>query len=75
MMDDLCPGATANVSLPIVGCSSPERVEQAAAALNIHLDQSDIDYLEEPYNAHELVGPHARPGDKPLAGTTTPPSR
>ena len=43
--------------------------------LQFHLDQSDIDYLEEPYNAHELVGPHARPGDKPLAGTTTPPSR
>ena len=60
-------------SAPIVGCSSPERVEQAAAAFDIHLDQADIDYLEEPYTAHELVGPLARPGDRPLAGTTTPP--
>ena len=28
--------------------------------------------MEEPYVAHELVGPLARPGEKPLAGTTAP---
>ncbi|MEC4294903.1 hypothetical protein [Adlercreutzia shanghongiae] len=33
----------------------------------------DIAYLEEPYRAHELVGPLARPGEKPLAGTMAPP--
>lgn len=27
-------------------------------------------FLEEPYRPHELVGPKARPGEKPLAGTT-----
>ncbi|WEV76160.1 aldo/keto reductase [Bifidobacterium sp. ESL0800] len=58
---------------PIVGCNSPERVDQAVAALDVKLSERDIAYLEEPYNAHELVGPLARPGEKPLAGTTTPP--
>ena len=28
--------------------------------------------MEESYVAHELVGPLARPGEKPLAGTTVP---
>lgn len=60
-------------SAPIVGCSSPERVEQAVAAMNVHLEQEDIDYMEEAYTAHELVGPLARPGEKALAGTTVPP--
>lgn len=60
-------------SAPIVGCSTPERVEQAVAAMAVHLTKADIDYLEEPYVAHELTGVLARPGDKPLAGTTIPP--
>ena len=42
------------------------------AALDVKLDQDEIDYLEEPYTAHELVGPIGRPGEKPLAGTTDP---
>lgn len=60
-------------SAPIVGCSDPKRVDQAVAALDVRLSQSDVDYLEEPYMAHELVGPLARPGEKALAGTTVPP--
>ena len=60
------------VEAPIVGCSRPERVDDAVAALDVTLSDEEVAYLEEPYTAHELVGPAARPGDKPLAGTTNP---
>jgi aryl-alcohol dehydrogenase-like predicted oxidoreductase len=62
-------------SSPIVGCSSPERVEEAVRALDVHLEEGDIQYLESPYVAHELVGPLARPGERQLAGTITPEHR
>ncbi len=58
------------VEAPIVGCSRPERVDDAVAALAVHLTDEEVAYLEEPYVAHELVGPSARPGEKALAGTT-----
>lgn len=58
------------VVAPIVGCSKPERVDDAVAALDVVLTPDEIAYLEEPYVAHELVGPLARPGEKELAGTT-----
>lgn len=61
-----------DVTVPIVGCSKPERVDEAVAALEVTLSGDELTYLEEPYVAHELVGPQARPGDRPLAGTTTP---
>ncbi|MBZ8177572.1 aldo/keto reductase [Corynebacterium poyangense] len=54
---------------PIVGCSKPERVDQAVAALNLNLSKEDITYLEEPYQAHNVVGPASRPGEKPNAGS------
>ena len=60
------------VESPIVGCSRPERVDDAVAALDVKLASDEVAYLEEPYAAHELVGPAARPGEKPLAGTTNP---
>lgn len=60
------------VESPIVGCSKPERVDDAVAALEVELTPEEVAYLEEPYAAHELVGPQARPGEKPLAGTTNP---
>ncbi|MBB2955468.1 aryl-alcohol dehydrogenase-like predicted oxidoreductase [Bifidobacterium commune] len=60
-------------SAPIVGCSSPKRVDQAVAALDVKLSPEDVAYLEEPYVAHELVGPLARPGERVLAGTTVSP--
>lgn len=63
------------IEAPLVGCSKPERVDDAVAALDVALDQDEIDYLEEPYTAHELVGPLGRPGEKPLAGTTDPNSK
>ena len=36
------------------------------------LKRLDTDYLEEPYTAHELVGPLSHPGEKALAGTLAP---
>lgn len=45
-------------------------------AINYEIDGTlkrlDTDYLEEPYTAHELVGPLSRPGEKALAGTLAP---
>ncbi|WP_103061812.1 aldo/keto reductase [Actinomyces qiguomingii] len=58
------------VDAPIVGCSRPSRVDDAVRALDLKLTEEEIAYLEEPYRPHELVGPLARPGDKPLAGAT-----
>lgn len=60
------------VEAPIVGCSKPGRVDDAVAALEVRLTPEEVTYLEEPYVAHELVGPVARPGEKPLAGTSNP---
>ena len=60
------------VESPIVGCSKPERVDDAVAALDVALTAEEVAYLEEPYAAHELVGPLARPGEKALTGTTDP---
>lgn len=58
------------VESPIVGCSKPERVDDAIAALDVKLTAEEVDFMEQPYVAHGLVGPKSRPGEKPLAGTT-----
>ena len=58
------------VESPIVGCSKPERVDDAVAALDLELSPAEVDFLEELYQPHNLVGPKGRPGEKPLAGTT-----
>lgn len=63
------------VTAPIVGCSKPARVDDAIAALNVQLTEDDIAYIEEPYTAHELVGPLSRPGEKALAAPWRPRSR
>ncbi len=60
---------------PIVGCSKPERVDQAVAALSIQLSEEDLAYLEEPYQPHNLVGPLARPNEKGLAGSSRHPEQ
>lgn len=60
------------VTAPIVGCSKTEHVDDAIEALGVQLSESDIDYLEEPYTTHELIGPLARPGEHALAGTRAP---
>ncbi|NDR54287.1 aldo/keto reductase [Actinomyces sp. 565] len=58
------------VAAPIVGCSRPSRVDDAVRALDLKLTAEEVAYLEELYQPHELVGPLARPGDKPLASAT-----
>ncbi len=58
------------VESPIVGCSKPERVDDAVAALDLELSAEEVDFLEELYQPHNLVGPKGRPGEKALAGTT-----
>ena len=58
------------VEAPIVGCSTPERVDDAVAALDLALTPDEVDFLEELYRPHDLVGPKGRPGEKALAGTT-----
>ena len=58
------------VEAPIVGYSKPERVDDAVAALDLTLSPAEVDFLEELYQPHALVGSKSRPGEKPLAGTT-----
>ena len=58
------------VEAPIVGCSSTARVDDAVAALGLTLSAEEVDFLEELYQPHQLVGPKGRPGEKALAGTT-----
>lgn len=58
------------IEAPIVGCSKPERVDDAVAALDLTLTDAEVDFLEELYQPHALVGPKGRPGEKALAGTT-----
>jgi aryl-alcohol dehydrogenase-like predicted oxidoreductase len=60
------------VTAPIVGCSKPSRVDDAVRALDVRLSADEVAFLEEPYQPHNLVGPLARPGEKPLAGTNDP---
>lgn len=59
----------------ILGFSKPSRIDDALAAVDIKLSQEEMDYLEDLYVAHELVGPLGRPGEKPIAGTIRPKTR
>lgn len=54
---------------PIVGCSKPERVDDAVRAVELELAPEEITSLEAPYRAHDLTGVNPRPGEKELAGT------
>jgi 1-deoxyxylulose-5-phosphate synthase len=44
------------VSAPIIGASKMDHLDQAIAALDIHLDESEIKALEEPYEPHPVLG-------------------
>jgi aryl-alcohol dehydrogenase-like predicted oxidoreductase len=46
------PGVTA----PIFGATKPGHVEDALAAEQLHLDQDEIEALEEPYRPHPVLG-------------------
>jgi aryl-alcohol dehydrogenase-like predicted oxidoreductase len=45
-----------NVTAPIYGTTSVEHLEDAVAALEIDLSDSDMEYLEEPYEPMAVVG-------------------
>ncbi|WP_407380258.1 aldo/keto reductase [Methanobrevibacter sp.] len=44
------------VTSPIVGATKPHHVTGAVASVDLNLSSKDIEYLEEPYVAHDLVG-------------------
>ena len=47
-----------SVSAPIIGASKMHHMEQAVAALEITLDDSERAYLEELYRPHKVLGHH-----------------
>ena len=57
------------IESPTLGFSKPERIDDAVEAVDLKLSDEEMDYLEELYRAHELVGPASRPGEKALAGS------
>lgn len=63
---------TSGPSGPTLGFSKPARVDDAVAAVDIELAKDEMDYMEELYVTHELVGLIGRPGEKPIAGTIRP---
>jgi 1-deoxyxylulose-5-phosphate synthase len=44
------------VSSPIIGASKMAHLDQALAALDVRLDESEIKALEEPYEPHPVLG-------------------
>ena len=43
------------VTVPIVGVTSVDHVDQAVEAVEVDLTRSELDYLEEPYEALPLA--------------------
>jgi 1-deoxyxylulose-5-phosphate synthase len=48
--------AKPGVAAPIIGASKPHHLDDVLAALNIQLDETEIKALEEPYEAHPVLG-------------------
>ena len=48
------PGVTA----PIIGASKPHHLDDALAALDLKLDEAEIQALAEPYRPHPVLGHH-----------------
>jgi aryl-alcohol dehydrogenase-like predicted oxidoreductase len=44
------------VTSPIVGVTKPEQLAQAVAAVDVELDDTEVAYLEEPYQPHSIAG-------------------
>ncbi|MEV6851723.1 aldo/keto reductase [Actinoplanes sp. NPDC051411] len=44
------------VTSPIVGATKPHHLDDAIAALDVELDEEEINYLEEPYQPHPVAG-------------------
>jgi aryl-alcohol dehydrogenase-like predicted oxidoreductase len=44
------------VTAPIVGASKPQHLEDAVAAVGLHLSDKELEELERPYTAHPIAG-------------------
>jgi len=44
------------VAAPIIGATKISHIEQAVAALSVKLTDEEVNYLEEPYVPHKIVG-------------------
>jgi 1-deoxyxylulose-5-phosphate synthase len=44
------------VTTPIIGATKPHHLEDAIAALSVHLTPDEIQHLEEPYRPHPVIG-------------------
>ena len=44
------------VTAPIIGATKPHHLEDASAALSVHLTPDEIQHLEEPYRPHPIIG-------------------
>jgi aryl-alcohol dehydrogenase-like predicted oxidoreductase len=44
------------ITSPIIGATKPHHLEEAVKALDIHLSDDEIKYLEEPYQPHAVLG-------------------
>lgn len=44
------------VTTPIIGATKPHHLEDAIAAISVHLTQEEIQHLEEPYRPHPIIG-------------------
>jgi aryl-alcohol dehydrogenase-like predicted oxidoreductase len=43
------------VTAPIIGATKPHHLEDAIAALSVHLTSDEIQHLEEPYRPHPII--------------------
>ena len=44
------------VTSPIIGATKPHHLDDAVAALSVQLTSEEIQYLEEPYHPHPVIG-------------------
>ena len=44
------------ITAPIIGATKPHHLEDAIAALSVHLTPDEIQQLEEPYRPHPIIG-------------------
>lgn len=44
------------ITSPIIGATKPHHLEEAVKALDVHLGDDEIKYLEEPYQPHAVLG-------------------
>jgi aryl-alcohol dehydrogenase-like predicted oxidoreductase len=44
------------VTSPIIGANKPHHLDDAIAALSVQLTSEEIQYLEEPYHPHPIIG-------------------